>query len=131
MYGAVIVPISLFVFAFTTYTNIHWIVSVLATVPFGIGVIWSFQAVFVYLVDAFRPIAASAMAANSALRSTFAAGFPLFTGTLSPSYQAHNALTLNRSANVQNAGDAVRLDAVRISDAAHDTGTVPFAQAWS
>ncbi|KAL8284221.1 hypothetical protein RQP46_004970 [Phenoliferia psychrophenolica] len=50
-----------------------------ATVPFGVGLIWSFQAVFVYLVDAFRPVAASAMAANSALRSSFAAGFPLFT----------------------------------------------------
>jgi glucose uptake protein GlcU len=80
MYGAVIVPVSLFWFAFTTYTNVHFIVSLIATIPFGIGVIWSFQAVFIYLVDAFRPIAASAMAANSALRSTFAAGFPLFTG---------------------------------------------------
>lgn len=47
--------------------------------PFGIGLVWSFQAVFVYLVDAFRPVAASAMAANSALRSSFAAGFPMFT----------------------------------------------------
>ena len=35
-------------------------------------------ATFTYLVTAYRPIAASAMAANSALRSTFAAGFPLF-----------------------------------------------------
>lgn len=43
------------------------------------GCIWSFQATFTYLVDAFRPVAASAMAANSAMRSTFACIFPLFT----------------------------------------------------
>ena len=30
-------------------------------------------------MDAFRPVAASAMAANSFMRSAFAAGFPLFT----------------------------------------------------
>lgn len=27
MYGAVLVPVSLFWFAFTTYTSVHWIVS--------------------------------------------------------------------------------------------------------
>ncbi|GAA5967258.1 hypothetical protein JCM8115_005444 [Rhodotorula mucilaginosa] len=79
LYGVVLCPISLFWFAFTTYTSIHWIVPLLATVPFGVGMLWSFQAVFLYLVDAFRPVAASAMAANSAMRSSFAAAFPLFT----------------------------------------------------
>lgn len=34
--------------------------------------------VFTYLVTAYRPIAASALASNSAMRSTFAAVFPLF-----------------------------------------------------
>ncbi|KAI5478283.1 MFS transporter [Pseudohyphozyma bogoriensis] len=72
MWGAVLVPLSLFWFAFTTYTSVHWSVSLVSTVFFGIGICWSFQ-VFVYLVDAFRPIAASAMAANSAMRSSFAA----------------------------------------------------------
>ncbi|BGP44550.1 hypothetical protein JCM10450v2_000364 [Rhodotorula kratochvilovae] len=79
LYGVVICPIALFWFAFTTYSSVHWIVSMIATVPFGVGLVWSFQAVFVYLVDAYRPVAASAMAANSAMRSSFAAAFPLFT----------------------------------------------------
>ncbi|BGP04676.1 hypothetical protein JCM10049v2_000478 [Rhodotorula toruloides] len=79
LWGVCLVPVSLFWFAFTTYTSVHWIVSLIASVPFGVGLVWSFQAVFVYLVDAFRPVAASAMAANSAMRSSFAAAFPLFT----------------------------------------------------
>ncbi|GAA5997332.1 MFS transporter [Rhodotorula paludigena] len=79
LYGVILCPLSLFWFAFTTYHHVHWIVSLIATVPFGIGMLWSFQAVFLYLVDAFRPVAASAMAANSAMRSSFAAAFPLFT----------------------------------------------------
>ncbi|SGY31884.1 BQ5605_C002g01269 [Microbotryum silenes-dioicae] len=78
-WGAVLVPVSLFWFAFTSYASIHWAVSQVSTIFFGIGIILSYQAVFVYLVDAFRPVAASAMAANSAMRSSFACVFPLFT----------------------------------------------------
>ncbi|GAA5925312.1 hypothetical protein JCM3775_006420 [Rhodotorula graminis] len=94
LYGVVLCPISLFWFAFTTYTSVHWIVSLIATVPFGIGLVWSFQAVFVYLVDAYRPVAASAMAANSAMRSSFAAAFPLFTTAMFRSLGTQWALAL-------------------------------------
>ncbi|BGP12510.1 hypothetical protein JCM10213v2_000427 [Rhodosporidiobolus nylandii] len=52
LYGVVICPLALFWFAFTTYPSVHWIVSLIATVPFGMGVMWSFAAVFTYLVDA-------------------------------------------------------------------------------
>lgn len=81
--GAVIVPASLFVFAFTVKPEIHWSISLLATIPFGVGIGWCFQGIFAFLVDAYRPVAASAMAGNSAMRSTFAAGFPLFTTAVS------------------------------------------------
>ncbi|KAJ7267696.1 MFS transporter [Mycena haematopus] len=76
--GGVLVPLSLYWFAFTTYPHVHWIVPMLASVPFGTGVFFAFTATFTYLVTAYRPIAASAMAANSFLRSAFAAAFPLF-----------------------------------------------------
>lgn len=68
----------LFCLAFTTYPHIHWIGPIIASVPFGTGILFVFTSSFTYLVTAYRPIAASAMAANSALRSTFAAVFPLF-----------------------------------------------------
>ncbi|KAJ7502432.1 major facilitator superfamily domain-containing protein [Mycena galericulata] len=80
--GAVLVPLSLYWLAFSTYPEVHWIVPILSSVPFGTGSIFIFTATFTYLVTAYRPIAASALASNSALRSTFAAVFPLFAPTM-------------------------------------------------
>ncbi|EMD41088.1 hypothetical protein CERSUDRAFT_111661 [Gelatoporia subvermispora B] len=80
--GGVLVPLGLFWLAFTTYPAVPWIVPIIASVPFGAGVLWVFASTFTYLVTAYRPVAASAMAANSALRSTFAAAFPLFAGAM-------------------------------------------------
>ncbi|KII86978.1 hypothetical protein PLICRDRAFT_114067, partial [Plicaturopsis crispa FD-325 SS-3] len=76
--GGILVPISLFWIAFTTYPSVHWIVPIIASVPFGAGVTFIFTSTFTFLVTAYRPIAASAMASNSVVRSTFAAVFPLF-----------------------------------------------------
>ncbi|KAJ7782471.1 MFS general substrate transporter [Mycena maculata] len=80
--GGVLVPLSLYWFAFTTYPRVHWIVPIIASIPFGTGAYFVFTATFTYLVTAYRPIAASAMASNSALRSAFAAAFPLFAGAM-------------------------------------------------
>ncbi|KAF9000016.1 major facilitator superfamily domain-containing protein [Cyathus striatus] len=76
--GGVLVPIGLFWLAFTTYKQVPWIVPIIASVPFGTGICFVFISTFTYLVTAYRPIAASAMASNSAMRSSFAAAFPLF-----------------------------------------------------
>jgi hypothetical protein len=76
--GGVLVSISLFCLAFTTYKHVHWIAPIVASVPFGTGTYFVFTSSFTYLVVAYRPIAASAMASNSVMRSTFAAVFPLF-----------------------------------------------------
>lgn len=78
MPGGILVAVGLFWIAFTTFDGIHWIVPIIGSIPFGIGINFVFTGTFTYLVVAYRPIAASAMAANSAMRSTFAAGFPLF-----------------------------------------------------
>ena len=80
--GGILAPIGLYWMAFTTYKSVHWIVPIIASIPFGIGVLYIFTSTFTYLVTAYRPIAASAMAGNSALRSTFAATFPLFAGAM-------------------------------------------------
>lgn len=72
----------LFGLAFTTYPQVHWIVPIIASIFFGSGIYFVFTSTFTYLVIAYRPIAASAMASNSALRSAFAAAFPLFAGAM-------------------------------------------------
>ena len=79
MIGSVCLPIGLFVFAWTNYPSIHWIVSVIFTAPFGFGMVVLFLSVMNYLIDAYTIYAASVLAANSVLRSLFGAVFPLFT----------------------------------------------------
>ena len=76
--GGILVTISLFCIAFTTYNHVHWIAPIIASVPFGTGIYFVYSSSFTYLVVAYRPVAASAMASNSAMRSSFAAAFPLF-----------------------------------------------------
>jgi len=80
--GGILVPLSLYWFAFTTYPRVHWIAPIIASVLFGSGTFFIFTATFTYLVTAYRPIAASAMASNSFMRSAFAAAFPLFAGAM-------------------------------------------------
>ena len=77
--GGVLVSISLFCLAFTTYKDVHWIAPIIVSVPFGTGTYLVFTSSYTYLVVAYRPIAASAMASNSLMRSMFAAIFPLFS----------------------------------------------------
>ncbi|KAI5820657.1 major facilitator superfamily domain-containing protein [Pyronema omphalodes] len=80
--GGILVPIGIFWFSWTTFPSIHWIVPIIASVFFGIGTLLVFSAVFTFLVEAYPLYAASALAANSFVRSCFAAGFPLFSGVL-------------------------------------------------
>lgn len=82
MVGAVLIPISLFWLAFTTYPHVHWVVPIIASVPFGTGMLFCYSAIFTYLVTAYRPIAASAMSSNTFVRTSSAAAFPLFAGQM-------------------------------------------------
>lgn len=80
MLGSVLLPISLFWFAWTARSDVHWIVPVIATVPFGIGNSLVFCSCMLYLIDTYGPLAgASAAAGNGLLRYTAGAVFPLFT----------------------------------------------------
>ena len=80
--GAVLIPVGLFWIAFTTYPSVHWIVPIIASIPFGTGILYAFSSTFTYLITAYRPIAASALASNGFVRSCFAAAFPLFTSRM-------------------------------------------------
>ncbi|KAI1800203.1 MFS general substrate transporter [Daldinia bambusicola] len=76
--GAVLVPIGLFIFAWTAYPWVHWIGAIIGSAIFGSGTLLVFTGIFTFLVDAYPHYAASALAANSFTRCTFAAAFPLF-----------------------------------------------------
>ncbi|KAI0683311.1 major facilitator superfamily domain-containing protein [Cytidiella melzeri] len=77
--GGILIPISLYCLAFTTYKQVHWIAPIMSSIPFGVGVCFVYTSTFTYLVTAFRPMAAEALTGNAIMRTTFAAGFPLFS----------------------------------------------------
>jgi hypothetical protein len=82
MVGALALPIGMFWFAWTNYPSIHWIVCIIATVPFAFGMVLVFLSGMNYLIDSYTIYAASVLAANSVLRSLFGAAFPLFTNQM-------------------------------------------------
>ncbi|TGZ77077.1 MFS general substrate transporter [Ascodesmis nigricans] len=82
IFGAFLVPVSLFWFAWTGKKEIHWIVPVLSGVPFGLGLTTVFISLVSYLAEAYYEFSASAIAANTILRSLMAAAFPLFVSKM-------------------------------------------------
>ncbi|KAL3441978.1 major facilitator superfamily domain-containing protein [Aspergillus insuetus] len=79
MVSSITIPVGLFWFAWTNFASIHWIVSIIALVPFGFGLILIYLGIVNYLIDSYTIFAASALAAMSILRYLFGAVFPLFT----------------------------------------------------
>ncbi|KAF2234594.1 MFS general substrate transporter [Viridothelium virens] len=77
--GGVAFSVGLFWFGWTGFTrDIHWIVPTLSGLLTGFGIMSIFLQCLNYLVDAYLMFAASAIAANTFLRSLCGSGFPLF-----------------------------------------------------
>ena len=82
--GTLLVPIGLFWYGWSMRSNVHWIVPVIGTIPIGAGLILNLVPVQTYFVDAYTRYAASAIAANTIVRSLVGgilplAGQPMFT----------------------------------------------------
>jgi MFS family permease len=75
--GAVLIPVGLFVYGWTAQFHVHYIVPILGTGLIGIGNIAVFMCISTYLVDAYTLYAASALAANTVIRSVMGAVLPL------------------------------------------------------
>lgn len=82
MLGSVLFASSQFLTGWTATPSVHWIVPCIGLVMLGAGFFTIFQAALNYLVDTFQMYAASAVAANTFLRSCFAGAFPLVVGPL-------------------------------------------------
>lgn len=88
MYAGVFTPIGLFIYGWTAQYHIQWAVPLFGTMLVGVGMLAAFMCINTYLVDAYTLYAASAMAANTVLRSILGAVFPLF------GLQMYNAMGL-------------------------------------
>ncbi|TGZ78336.1 MFS general substrate transporter [Ascodesmis nigricans] len=79
IFASILVPVSLFIFAWTCYpTSIHWVVPILASVPYAIGNVLIFLHSNAYLVTSYDIYSASAMAGNAVTRSILGGVMPLF-----------------------------------------------------
>lgn len=77
LYTSFFAPAGLFIYGWTAQYKVFWIVPILGTCLLSIGMICAFMPIGTYLVDAYTAYAASAMAANTVLRSLGGALLPL------------------------------------------------------
>jgi len=84
--GGFITVIGCFIYAWTSYSHIHWIAPCIGITVLVLGLFHIYLAVFNYLADAYLIYASSALSGQSFFRNGMAAVFPLFTS------QMYNAL---------------------------------------
>lgn len=94
LWAAPMFAISFFWFGWTSYPSISYWAPMMAGLPLGFSIIWIFIGLFNYIIDAYLFVAASALAANTIVRSSFGAGFPLFASQMFENLNPRWASTL-------------------------------------
>ncbi|WPG98977.1 Hypothetical protein R9X50_00177900 [Acrodontium crateriforme] len=92
--AAILIPVGEIWFAWTSTPNNHWILPILAGVPFGMGNAAVFIYASNYLVHSYDIYAASALAGNAVLRSIMGATLPLAGASMYKTLGPHWAGTL-------------------------------------
>ncbi|KAI9663140.1 MAG: hypothetical protein M1821_008188 [Bathelium mastoideum] len=82
MFGSIFFAAGLFIFGWTSNRDIIWVAPCIGAILLGFGFFTIFQAAINYLIDTFQRYSASAVAANTFLRSVFAGAFPLFVNPM-------------------------------------------------
>ncbi|KAF5373371.1 hypothetical protein D9757_009768 [Collybiopsis confluens] len=80
--AAPLFTISFFWFGWTSYPSISFWAPLTAGGVMGFAICWIFLGFFNYLIDTYLIMAASALSANTVVRSLFGAGFPLFASQM-------------------------------------------------
>jgi MFS family permease len=76
------IPIGVFIFAWTSFSDVHWAGPAFGGGAVGFGFIFLYNSANNYLVDSYQHQAASALAAKTFLRSFWGAGAVLFTNQM-------------------------------------------------
>lgn len=92
--GSFLLPIGLFMFAWTADSNIHWSVPLVGVGIFVIGHFWTLQSLFIYIPFSYPQYAASLFAGNSIWRSGIAGGSVVFARPLFINLGVHKGVTL-------------------------------------
>ncbi|KAF2816391.1 MFS general substrate transporter, partial [Mytilinidion resinicola] len=80
--GAAALPICLFWYGWSAKESIHWIMPIIGSSFFTVGVVTLFNPVFNYLGMGYPAYPASIFAGNALFRASFGASFPLFAPAL-------------------------------------------------
>jgi DHA1 family multidrug resistance protein-like MFS transporter len=78
--GCFALPICLFWFGWASNESVHWILPIIGSGFFSIGVVTLFNSLFNYLGITYSQHAASVFAGSALFRASFGASFPLFVG---------------------------------------------------
>ncbi|KAL0094187.1 major facilitator superfamily domain-containing protein [Phycomyces blakesleeanus] len=78
MLAAPFIPVSLFIFGWTSFSWVHWFGPVSSGIPFGFGMVLVYYSANNYIIDCFPRYVTSALAAKTLVRSGTGAAFPLF-----------------------------------------------------
>ncbi|PSR81214.1 major facilitator superfamily domain-containing protein [Coniella lustricola] len=80
--GALLIPVSLFSFAWLVQFQVHWIATIIAAFFYGIGQVVIINCTQNYYIDAFEAFAASAVAAGAVFRSVIGGVAPILAPSL-------------------------------------------------
>lgn len=80
--GCFSLPICLFWYGWTSREDVHWMVPVVGSGIFAIGVVTLFNSVYMYIGIVYAQYAASIFAGATLFRAAFGASFPLFVSRL-------------------------------------------------
>lgn len=94
MLGAVVLPIAMFIFAWTSMPHVHWAGALVAQIPLGFAFVSVYLSANSYIVDVYPTRAASSLAAKTLARSLFGAAVPLYVNQMFHKMQPQWALTL-------------------------------------
>ncbi|KAL4802570.1 MFS general substrate transporter [Aspergillus unguis] len=100
LFATWLIPIRLYIFAWTADANIHWIVSLLGIAISMCGVFIITQCMFIYLPFTYPRYSGSLFAANGFARSLFAGASILFSRPMFDGIQVSGGVTLLASFSV-------------------------------
>lgn len=94
VYGGAIFAVGFFWFGWTSYPSISYWAPLTSGLAFGVSLTFLFLGLLNYVIDVYLMEAASALSANTIIRSLFGASFPLFATQMYDKLDARWASTL-------------------------------------
>ncbi|GFP59214.1 caffeine resistance protein 5 [Trichoderma asperellum] len=94
IFGSFVIPVGLFIFAWTARASIHWIVPLIGVAIFVVGQYCVIQGLFMYVPVSYPQYAASIFTGNDLIRSAIASGCILAARPMFVNLGVHKGVTV-------------------------------------